>query len=166
MNSSELIEKFDALEGREKKVLLAGILFVLLFISFNFIYNPMTSSIDKLQSSNVEKKKLLVWMTESAASIKSSPSSGSKASKRRGRSLNEIINSTASSVKISISRSQPRDNSRYQIWIDQVMFNDLLRWLSLLQNDYGVFVSNINLGSTDKKGFVRVNLTFQDSGSS
>ena len=163
--SAEMIEKFNTLESREKKILLSGIVFVLLFVSYAFIYNPLSTSIEGLQQDNIDKQQLLVWMTESAASIKSSSTAGNKGSKRGARSLNEIINSSASSAKITISRSQPRDNSRYQIWLDQVVMNDLLLWLNVLQNDYGVFVSNINLGSTDKKGFVRVNLTFQDTGS-
>ena len=163
--SAEMIEKFNTLESREKKILLSGIVFVLLFVSYAFIYNPLSTSIEGLQQDNIDKQQLLVWMTESAASIKSSSTAGNKGSKRGARSLNEIINSSASSAKITISRSQPRDNSRYQIWLDQVVMNDLLLWLNVLQNDYGVFVNNINLGSTDKKGFVRVNLTFQDTGS-
>ena len=162
---TELTEKYNSLESREKRILLSGALFVLLFIIYALIYKPMTSSIDRLQQSNINNQDLLVWMTQSVANIKATSGGGKKADKRRGRSLNQVINSTASSAKIAISRSQPRDNKQYQIWLDQVVFNDLLLWLNVLQSDYGVFVSNINLGTTDKKGYVRVNLTFQDAGS-
>ena len=161
----ELTDKFKTLENREQKILVSGLIFVVLFIVYSLIYKPMTSSIDSLQKSNVENQQLRLWMAESAAAIKNSSGTKSSTNKRRGRSLNEVINSTASTVKISISRSQPRDNNQYQIWLDQIVFNELLVWLNVLQKDYGVFVSNINLGTTDKKGLVRVNLTFQDSGS-
>lgn len=161
----ELKDKFNSLEGRDRKILLTVSLAILLLIIYIFIYKPVSSSIDNMQKKNSENQQLLVWMAQSAASIKNMSGGVNKASKRAGRSLNEVINSTASSTKITISRSQPRDNNQYQIWLDQIGFNELLVWLAVLQNDYGVFVSNINIGTTDKKGYVRVNLTFQDSGS-
>lgn len=161
----QLTDRFNSLESRERKMLLMGLLTLLLIIIYSLIYKPVISSIASLQKSNVENQQLLVWMAQSAATIKNSSGGANKANKRAGHSLNEVINSTASSTKITISRSQPRDNNQYQIWLDQIVFNELLVWLAVLQNDYGVFVSNINIGTTDKKGYVRVNLTFQDAGS-
>ncbi|MCP3673792.1 MAG: type II secretion system protein M [Gammaproteobacteria bacterium] len=162
---TELTDKFKAMENREQKILVSGLIFVLLFIVYSMIYKPMTSSIGSLQKSNAENQQLRIWMAESVAAIKNSSGSKSNTNKRRGRSLNEVINSTASDAKISISRSQPRDNNQYQIWFDQIVFNELLVWLNVLQTDFGVYVSNINLGTTNKNGLVRVNLTFQDIGS-
>ncbi len=166
MNSiAELKEKFLLLDNSEKKLLLIGCLFVLLLLLYLAVYKPMYNSISSLQQSNIKNQELLVWMTQSAASIKKSSAGANKAQSRSGQSLNQIINNTASKAKISISRSQPRDNDQHQIWLDQVVFNELLLWLDVLQKDYGILVHNINLGSSDKSGTVRVNLTLQDSGS-
>jgi len=162
---TEFKNKFNTLDSRERKFLISGIIFVSLFVVYSLIYKPMISSIDQLQKSNADNQQLLVWMTQSAATIKASSGGTGTVSKRGNRNLNEVINTTSSKAKISISRSQPRDNNQYQIWLDQVVFNDLLLWVNVLQNEYGVYVQNINLGTTDKKGLVRVNLTFQDSGS-
>jgi len=164
-NINELKAKFASLEGREKKLLMTGTLVVLIFLVYLTAYKPMVTSISSLKQSNIENQQLLVWMTQSAASIKKSTGGGNKAKSRNGRSLNQLINSAASKAKISISRSQPRDNNQHQIWLDQVVFSELLLWLDVLQKDYGIFVNNINLGASDKSGTVRVNLTFQDSGS-
>jgi general secretion pathway protein M len=161
---TELMNKYHALDSREKKMLNSGVLVVSIFIIYTLIFKPMNDSIVRLEKSNASNQQLLEWMTQSVASIKGS-SSSSSASKRNGRSLNVIINTTASSSSISISRSQPRDNNQYQIWLDKAMFNDVLNWLNILHKDYGIFVSSINLGVTEVKGQVRVNLTFQDSGS-
>ncbi len=162
---SDLKDKYNALESQEKKLLTFAGIFVIVFLVYFAIYQPMASSISSLQKANTESQKLLIWMSQSAATIKKSTGGSNKAKSRGGRSLNQLINSTASKAKISISRSQPRDNNQYQIWLDQVVFNELLLWLDKLQMDYGIFVSNINLGTSDKSGFVRVNLTFQDPGS-
>jgi len=164
-NFSDLKDKYNSLESQEKKLLTFAGIFVIVFLAYFAMYQPMASSISNLQKSNTENQKLLIWMTQSAASIKKSAGGSNKAKSRGGRSLNQLINSTASKAKISISRSQPRDNNQYQIWLDQVVFNELLLWLVQLQTDYGIFVSSINLGTSDKSGLVRVNLTFQDSGS-
>jgi general secretion pathway protein M len=161
---TDLLNKYHALDNREKKILISGILVVSIFIIYTLMFKPLNDSINHLEKSNASNQQLLEWMTQSVASIKGSSSSKS-VSKRNGRSLNVIINTTASSSSISISRSQPRDNNQYQIWLDKAMFKDLLLWLNVLQKDYGIFVSTINLGVTEIKGQVRVNLTFQDSGS-
>ncbi|MFT5450643.1 MAG: general secretion pathway protein M [Enterobacterales bacterium] len=161
---TDVMTKYQALESREKRILNSGILVLSIFIIYTLLYKPMNDSIIRLEKSNVSNQQLLEWMTQSVASIKGSTSSKSL-SKRNGRSLNVIINTTASSSRISISRSQPRDNNQYQIWLDKAIFNDLLLWLNILHKDYGIFVSSINLGVTETDGQVRVNLTFQDSGS-
>ncbi|MFT5521573.1 MAG: general secretion pathway protein M [Enterobacterales bacterium] len=161
---TDLMNKYHALESREKQILNSGIVVVSIFIIYVLIFKPMNDSITRLEKSNASNQQLLEWMTQSVASIKGSTSS-KNVNKRNGRSLNVIINTTASSARISISRSQPRDNNQYQIWLDKAMFKDLLLWLNVLQKDYGIFVSTINLGVTEVQGQVRVNLTFQDSGS-
>ena len=157
--------KYKGLESREQKSLIAGIVFVLFFILNTVIYKPMTSSIEQLKKSNADNSKLLVWMAQSANQIKNSAGSIKSNSNGAGRSLNEIINSTASKKAITISRSRPRNNNQYQIWMDKVSFNDLLGWLNTLQNDYAVYVTSINLASSEQGGIVRVNLTFQGSDS-
>ena len=159
---SDLSNKYNALESREQSILLSGAVVVSIFILYVAIYKPMNDSIVKLEQSTVSKQKLVSWMTESVSAIKGSATSNGT-SKRNGRSLNVIINTTASQAKISISRSQPRDNKQYQIWLDTVLFNDLLVWLNTLQKDYGIYVQAINIGATDSDGQVRINLTFQDS---
>ncbi|PCJ49383.1 MAG: hypothetical protein COA74_05860 [Gammaproteobacteria bacterium] len=159
-----LKDKYQSLDAREQKILAAGILVVSIFILYTLIFKPMNDSISHLEKSNASNQQLLAWMAKSVASIKGT-SSGNNVNKRKGRSLNVIINTTASSAQISISRSQPRDNKQYQIWLDKAMFKDLLLWLNILHKDYGIYVNSINLSVTDIKGQVRVNLTFQDAGS-
>ncbi len=157
--------KYLALENSEQKIVLLGAIVVVIFVLYSLIYKPLNSSIEQLQASNQSSQELLVWMAESVASLKGGTKSSPGVDKRRGRSLNVIINTTASVSKISISRSQPRDNDQYQIWLDKAVFNDVMAWLNVLQQDYGIHVSSINLGSTQSKGLVGVNLTFQDQGS-
>lgn len=162
---NELKDKYNTLEASERKMLTLGSVFVVFFFVYALLYKPMVNAIDRLEKSNATQQELLVWMKQSVASLSGKTSGRNAIDKRRGRALNVVINTTASSARLNISRSQPRDNKQYQIWLDQVVFNDLLRWLDVLQKDYGIFVSNINLSTTDEKGKVRVNLTFQDSGS-
>ena len=162
---NEMKDKYNALDASERKMLVIGSVFVTLFIVYSLLYKPMVDSIAQYEKSNSENQELLIWMKQSAASLSGNTSGKNTIDKRKGRALNVVINTTATSARLNISRSQPRDNKQYQIWLDQVVFNDLLSWLDVLQKDYGIFVSNINLSTTDEKGKVRVNLTFQDSGS-
>jgi len=161
---NELKSKFFALDNSEQKTVIVGILFVVLFLLYIVVYKPMNSTLTQLQQSNVKNQELLIWMKESVAQLKGSGKGKNSANKRGNRSLSEVINTSAASAKVSISRSQPRENNQYQIWLDKVVFDDMVDWIERLTRDYGVAVNSVNLGATDSNGMVRASITFHDFG--
>jgi len=160
----ELKAKFFALDNSEQKTLMLGAVVVSLFILYSLIYKPLDNSVVQLTESNAKNQELLVWMKQSVIQLKGKGAGSTTGSKRGSRSLNEVINTSAANAKISISRSQPRDNNQYQIWLDKVAFNNLVDWLQVLTRDFGIAVNSINLVKTDTDGLVRVSITFQDFG--
>jgi general secretion pathway protein M len=154
--------KYQSLDKRERQVLTFGVIALSILLIFNLVYRPLATAQQDLTAANEQDKALLIWMKQAVMQIQQAGTDNSL-EQRAGRNLNQILNSSASRYGISISRSQPRDNNQHQIWLDEVEFDKALTWINQLQNSYGIYVSSINLTTSEKKGFVRANITFQDA---
>ena len=57
--------------------------------------------------------------------------------------------------QIKVSRMQPKDE-QLDLMLDDVPFEQLLRWLQLLQGEHGVRLVQLEVIDTDMPGVVRV----------
>ena len=154
--------RFEELEQREQYLLIVAAIVIGIFIFVSLIYRPLSSSLDSARNAYYSQNELREWMQVQVTQLKQSSSSSGSTSKRGNRSASVVINQAASQTSIQISRSQPRSNNQYQIWLEDVPFNQLMVWLNSLQSDYGIHVHAINISRAEDNGKVRVNLTFQD----
>jgi general secretion pathway protein M len=158
----ELKEWFKGLEQREQHLLvLAGVVIGAIVI-YLLAFKPLATNLDSVKSSYQSQQALRDWMQVQVQQLKQSKSTGANQNNRGNRSVNVLINQTAAANQIQISRSQPRNENQYQIWLDKVTFSQLMTWLNNLQSEYGIFVYSINISKSEEEGMVRVNLTFQD----
>ncbi len=154
--------RFDALEQRQQFLVLGVGLALFLFLFMTLVYRPLSASLAAERASYFNQTELRDWMQAQVTLLKSQASQAPGRSNRGNRTASVLINQTAAQNAIQISRSQPRSNNQYQIWLDKVPFNQLMVWLTDLQNDYGIHVHSINISKAEENGLVRVNLTFQD----
>ena len=96
---------------------------------------------------------LLTWVSENTARYQQAQ--GSKKNQKSAGSLSSIVNRSANSFKLTITRMQPKDGT-LQVWIDSVPFTQLLFWLEHLANNEGLQVQSIDLTQGDNQGEVRV----------
>ncbi len=158
----ELKEWFQALEQREQHVLIGAGLVVGILLVYLLAFRPLSNSLSNVQSSYQSQQALRDWMQVQVEQLKQSSGNAGSQTNRGNRSVNVLINQTAGANQIQISRSQPRGDNQYQIWLDKVTFRQLMTWLNDLQTNYGIFVYSINISKAEEGGQVRVNLTFQD----
>ena len=154
--------RFDELEQREQYLLLAAGAVIIIFLFMSLVYRPLSSALTSERAAYFSQTELRDWMQTQVTLLKSQSSSSPATANRGNRSASVLINQAAAQNSIQISRSQPRGNNQYQIWLDKVPFNQLMIWLTDLQNDYGIHVQSINISKAEEEGQVRVNLTFQD----
>ena len=154
--------RFDELEQRQQYIVMAAIVVITLFLFMTIIYRPLSSSLAAERAAYYSQTELRDWMQAQVNVLKSQSSQSPSTSNRGNRTASVLINQTAAQNAIQISRSQPRSNNQYQIWLDKVAFNQLLVWLTDLQSEYGIHVHSINISKAEENGEVRVNLTFQD----
>ena len=101
----------------------------------------------------LRQQALLTWVTDNTARYKQAKGN-SKTSNNSG-SLSGIVNKSANSYELTITRMQPQGDN-LQVWIDNVPFTKLLFWLEHLANNEGLQVQGIDLMPADRTGEVKV----------
>ncbi|WDE11623.1 type II secretion system protein M [Thalassomonas haliotis] len=144
--------KWQQLNAREQKSVIALSAVVLVFILYSLVWQPLNENLAKTQSKLKRQQDLLTWVSDNTSRYQQA--SKNKQSSRGG-SLSSIVNRTAKRNGIGITRMQPQGND-IQIWIDEVSFSQLLQWLEQLANNEGLNVKSIDLNNAKQSGVVGV----------
>ncbi len=79
--------------------------------------------------------------------------------------LNQLVNQTASQFGLKLSNIQERKrNQEIILRLDDVEFDNLIRWVSDLEQAKGLFIENIRVSNTDAIGKVDVSLKVLKTG--
>ena len=74
-------------------------------------------------------------------------------------SLNQMVTQTASSFGLKFSRIEEKvRNKEMTLRLDNIEFDQLLRWISMLEQDQGLIVSTLRISDTDSIGKVDASL--------
>lgn len=143
---------WQQLNQREQQLISLMSVIVIIFGVYQFIWQPMNDNIAKTQTKIKRQSTLLTWVVENTQRYTLAKSQGmSKATD----SLSSIVNRTSKIKGIDINRMQPQGDD-LQVWIEEIPFNQLLEWLTMLSQDYGLKVTNIDLTKNEQQGVVQV----------
>lgn len=144
-------EKWQNLNNREQQLVIVMSIAVVCFLFVNLIWQPLNDNIAKAEKKLARQQELLVWVDEKTSLVKAAKGKSTS----RGGSLSSIVNRTAKANKVNITRIQPQGEN-IQIWIDEVVFINLLQWLNQLVISEGLSVTAIDLSGTDTPGVTKV----------
>lgn len=99
----------------------------------------------------------LAWMQSNRAAI------GSSEQKQRapGDSLLTLANQSARNFGLAFKRYEPNANQGLNLWLEQVPFNQVIKWLDALERDYGVVAVELTVSRRDAAGVVDVRVILQ-----
>lgn len=143
---------WQSLQSREQQLVLILLPFIAVFLFYQLIWSPLNDGIDKAGSKLARQQELAAWVTTETARLKAS--SGGQTKGWSG-SLSSAINRSARQHNITIARVQPQ-SSDVQVWIDNIEFNRLLDWFSVLANEQGIYVKSVDLSQGNSPGEVVV----------
>jgi general secretion pathway protein M len=149
----KLKSTFLQLSGREQRLVIVSAVLVLVAIFYWGIWSPLSTSLERDQTAVKNQTELLDWVQRNANRAVQLRSSGVDKASFSG-SLPQVVNQSASRMKIAISRMQPQDDE-LQVWIDQAPFNDVLSWLQSLEKT-GVSILDIDIVESDLPGQVKI----------
>ena len=144
---------WQQLERKDKQLFVALALTLLLAAGYWLVWQPLQTELANTQrkitaqTQTLEEVKVL---GQKISELQDSTNTGSAS-----QDLNQLINTTAQSNNIAISRIQAKSDS-VQLWIDDVNFNQFVTWLEVLSKQYEVDIQNVDISATDSPGMIKV----------
>ncbi|MCW8858065.1 MAG: type II secretion system protein M [Kangiella sp.] len=143
---------YSGLQQREQTMVVALGLSLAILLLFLIIVLPMRSYFTSLNDDLSYYENQLATVQKQVAAIKSA---GPAKVNNENISLNQLVNQTAKSFGLSFSRIEERErNKEIQLRLDNVEFDQLLRWISLLEQDRGLVVDTLRVSKKDAVGKV------------
>jgi general secretion pathway protein M len=153
---------FAGLNNRERRIVSGGAVALLIMMAYLLIWEPLRCKQAELRASVQAQRNTYAWMQQAAGEIGQLSGKDGGIKKHSG-SLLGTINDTAKPVlRGAILKRVEEDRQQgVRVWIEQVAFDDLVRWLGQIQQEYGIRVSSLVSERHAKPGRVNVRLILQ-----
>lgn len=139
-----------SLQQREQQLLSAAAVVVAIALFYGLIWQPLHQArLDQQQAAKGAAEQLQ-WLHSQLPKL-----SNTAASPKAQGSLTEVVSQTAGRYQVQVSRMQPQ-NDQLQLSLDDVPFEQLLRWLHELQYQHGVTLVQLDIARAEVPGVVRV----------
>lgn len=158
-----LREWFEQQSPRDRRVLLVGGAVLLLGLVYALGLKPFNTHLSQARLAVDGQRKVLVQVQQGVSEIlaRRGQGGGSTGSLPAGSSLAQIVNQAAGEQQLTLSRMQPDNEGRLQLWLDDAEFDALLIWLGKLEGQYGVQVDSINISRGEVPGRVKVRVALK-----
>lgn len=155
-------EYWRNLSQREQRLLLiAGVVLALLFLH-QAIWVPIIGGAETLHEQATKQQADIQWMRESAQTIRQLQGSGVQA-RPLGGSLLGVIESSARQQHLAnaIQKVQPEGEKNVRLNLKGVAFDELLIWLDVLTQQYGIRISDVSVERQPEAGRVDARLLLE-----
>lgn len=159
----KLLQRWQALSTRDQRAVYFLVLALVPALLYFMAVYPLQNARARLNKAIAEHEQQLQYMQTSAQTLISLRGSG-VGNERNGRTLMQISTESAQEHELKVSRMQPRNDTELQIWLDEVAYDQVLRWIYDLETRYGVTIALANITAGNGVGLVRVNLKLKDGG--
>ena len=162
-----MMEWFNTLQTRERYLLGAAAVVVALVLLYTLVWDPVVSSVSRLEKSVAASQRQLVWMQNASAEIRAlQRSSGGSARVQRNVSLITAVESSAkrSGVRQQVTRMEPQGAKKISVELKKVNFDRLISWIEVVARQYGASVAQFSASKTDAPGLVDARLIFTREG--
>lgn len=144
MNISMVREHWDKLQARERRMILLAAVAVFILLSDVLFISPYFDERKRLEQRIDVLHGELNWMQQASAQVKQL-SRSKPVARPSGQSILSLVDSTAKSHGLgqSVKRVQPDGQNTVRVWLEGVGFDAMLKWLSVLADQYGLAVTGL-----------------------
>lgn len=146
---------WESITEREQQLTLISTAVVCFAFIYFLLWLPVATQVADSKHKLRNAQQTLQWVEASADKLVKAGIGNNKATAKK-QNLSQLINSTAKRNQIIISRIQNR-NETVDVWINQVEFNQFIKWITTLQNQYQVQVNSVDLNQDQVQGMVKIN---------
>lgn len=139
-------ERFQALQPRERMIISAGGLLLVLVALYTLVLAPLSRAVETRTQRIAQKQQDLSWMQSIApqlsALVASQPNPGSS-----GESMVVLVanSATSSNISAALTGQTPDGPDGVRVRFEGVNFDALVVWLGALQRDYGIQITEAEL---------------------
>lgn len=149
---------FEALQPRERWLVLLGAGALLLLVLYLLLWEPLFERHGQLKATVAEQQETLAWMQQASARIRALQRSapGGAARGLGGRSLLSVVDQSARSAGLggSIKRIEPDSNKGVKVWLEGASFDQMILWLGNLTRQYQIETTTVTI---EPQGAGRIN---------
>ena len=152
-------EKFLSLSLRERNMVIAAASVISIFLLYQVIWLPISENYQRAQKNVANATETLKWMRNAAKEVKQLKSSGGLSNHPQGKQfVLGMIDRTAKRAGLGsvMKRVQPEGQSGVRVWFENAIFDELIKWLAIIQSEHGLLVNEINIEQTESTGLVNV----------
>jgi general secretion pathway protein M len=147
-----------ALAPRERVMVLSCAVVVILTLAYAGAWKPVVDAHHRREAALERARGIAARIEQAAAEIKAS---GPTRAVDSNTSLLAAVDQTSRSPILgkTPSRVQPEGEKEVKVWIDDVPFDNLLRWLQELEQKFGIVSSSAEIERSSAPGVVNVRVT-------
>jgi general secretion pathway protein M len=162
---AEWKNRFDALQPRERWIIVAGALLVLLVAIYTLALSPLYTAVNARGARIMQKQQDLAYMQSIAPQL-SALNSAQPSASSSGESMVVLIANSASSSNVSaaLTGQTPDGPDGVRVRFEGVAFDALITWLGALQKDYGIRIKDAEITRMAQLGQVNATLALSRSG--
>ena len=142
---NSLQQRFFALSKKDQLALTLLAIFLSALLIVYVLIVPADRYADNAAEQRQQRAELLAWMQENASEARRLNKQQTQSNASANQSILSLAAQTAQAHSISFKRFEPFDENGIRIWLDEVNFNHMLRWLGQLQAQYGIQIQQASL---------------------
>jgi general secretion pathway protein M len=142
---------------REKQIVSAGALGVVIFLVYLIIWLPLSNRVANLREQIVRDQKSLLWMRDADQRIQDvEKNSQNKKSTDSGISLLTIVQKqiNKSNFVSSLNQLRQAENDSVELSFNNVDFDRLIQWLTELWQQQGIVITQMSVTASGTAGVV------------
>lgn len=158
---AQLQQRYAALEPRERRIVLIGGAVLLVVVYFLAVWEPLSSARAAAADRIASERSLAMRLARAEAELGQRPDQSRAAPDAgRTRSLLAVVDQTGKAAGLGngIRRVQPDGDDRVRVWLEDVPFDNTIRWLDRLQRREGLTVETADISADSKPGTVEARL--------
>lgn len=158
-----LQHRFDALQKREQKIVIAGIIATGFSLFYLLLWDPVFSHLEQQQLEQQSQTQLLNWMQETTQQIQSIKASGAgTASQFANQSISSLADRSAISMGVKpFIQKMDTDKNGIKVQLEQASFDRIVYWLQDMAEKYSIQASDVHIEKQPAAGTVKARITLE-----
>jgi general secretion pathway protein M len=161
----ELRDWFYGLQPREKLYMISGVAAFAMMLAYFTLWQPLTSSVARLDEAVIQQQKDMAWMGAASSSIRQLQQNSQRST--GNRSMLAVVDQAISTanLKAGLQRMEPDGQNTVKLWLNKSPFDQVVAMLGQLEQNQGIAVEGMAMTSADSAGLVDARITLVRGGS-